>query len=98
MRYDVTLTAITGGNGGFVSFASAEAVHYAFFLDAPVAFAVQDGSGATVPIEESATSSPECSDIRGRHVVDLGVGTFFLSLGPATESEVSIVIEESGGH
>src|SRR5687768_13799878 len=37
MRYDVTLVAVTGGNGGFVEFAADEEGDFVFFFDANVA-------------------------------------------------------------
>jgi hypothetical protein len=76
-----------------VRFAAPAAGDYVFFLNQDVAFEVFDGSQAPVTIEESTTSNPACTDIRGRHVVPLGVGTYHLSLGPTTQTSVSIVVE-----
>jgi FAD/FMN-containing dehydrogenase len=93
-RYDITLVDVTGGKGGSVSFASSEAAEYVFFLNADVPFKATDASGQTVAIEASATSSSECGDIKGRHIVPLGVGTYTLSFGPTSATSVSLVIEE----
>jgi hypothetical protein len=98
MRYDITLVPVVGGNGGFVTFAAAEATDHVFFLDADVALGLDDGTGAGVTIEESASSSPECDEIRGRHVAELRVGTVYVELGPTTETEVSLVIEAMHDH
>src|SRR5688572_777343 len=94
MRYDITLVPVTGGNGGVVAFAAPEAGGYIFFLDATVPFAISDATGAPVTLEDSATSSTACADIKGRHVADLAVGTYNLSFGPTTATAVSLVIEE----
>ncbi|HWM84507.1 MAG TPA: hypothetical protein VNO33_01690 [Kofleriaceae bacterium] len=98
MRYDVTLVPVDGGNGGTVAFDSAEAADFVFFLGADVALGITDSGAQAVTIEESATSSPECVEIRGRHVAELTVGTHYLSLGPTAEESVSLVIEHAAGH
>jgi hypothetical protein len=93
-RYDISLTAGTGGNVGSVSFAVAEASDYVFFLGSNVTLKVTNGSGE-VAFEESATSSTECTNIKGRYVAPLSVGTYTLTFGPTSESSVSLVIEET---
>lgn len=97
-RYDIALVDVAGGKGGAVSFAVSEATDYVLFTSAPVPVKVTNGSGATVAFEESTNSSALCSDIQGRHVVPLTVGTHTLTFGPSTLSSVSLVIEESGTH
>lgn len=100
-RYDVTLAAMNGQRGGSVTFAASEATDYVFFLGADVPFSVANASGQAVAIEESAKSSSECGEIKGRHVVPLTVGTFTLSFGPSSLTSVSLVVEEAaheGGH
>ncbi|RKH50601.1 hypothetical protein [Corallococcus llansteffanensis] len=97
-RYDIALVDVAGGKGGAVSFAVSEATDYVLFTNAPVPVKVTNGSGATVEFEESATSSELCTDIKGRHVVPLTVGTHTLTFGPSTLSSVSLVIEEGGEH
>ncbi|MBE4751958.1 hypothetical protein G4177_27705 [Corallococcus sp. ZKHCc1 1396] len=97
-RYDITLVDVAGGKGGAVSFAVSEATDYILFTNAPVPVKVTNGSGATVEFEESTNSSETCTDIQGRHVVPLTVGTHTLTFGPSTLSSVSLVIEEGGEH
>ncbi|NOK38679.1 hypothetical protein D7W79_42210 [Corallococcus exercitus] len=97
-RYDIALVDVAGGKGGAVSFAVSEATDYVLFTSATVPVKVTNGSGATVEFEESATSSTLCTDIQGRYVVPLTVGTHTLTFGPSTLSSVSLVIEESGEH
>jgi hypothetical protein len=94
-RYDITLTDVTGGKGGVVSFAVAEAADYVIFTSADVPVAVKDANGQTVAIEQSAKSSSECTEIKGRHTVPMAVGTHTLTFGPTTATSVSIVIEEA---
>jgi hypothetical protein len=94
-RYDITLPPGTGGNVGSVSFAAGEATDYVLFLGANVPVKVTDSSGQDVEFEMTATSSAECSEIKGRNLVELGVGTYTLTFGPTTQSTVSLVIEEA---
>lgn len=89
----------TATRGGYLSFAPDAEAHYVFFLGADVPFAVEDSSGGSVAIHEScdpAACSDACADIRGRHVVELSVGTYYLSFGPTSETEVALVREEEG--
>ncbi|NNC17549.1 hypothetical protein HJC22_17680 [Corallococcus exiguus] len=97
-RYDIALVDIAGGKGGAVSFAVSEATDYVLYMSAPVPVTVTNSRGVAVEFEESATSSSLCTDIKGRHVVPLTVGTHTLTFGPSTLSSVSLVIEESGEH
>jgi hypothetical protein len=96
-RYDITLTDVTGGKGGTVSFAAAEAVDYILFTSADVPVIVKDTGGTTVAPEASVKSSSACTEIKGRHTVPLSVGTHTLTFGPTTATSVSLVIEEAGG-
>jgi hypothetical protein len=99
MRYDISLVEVDGGNGGTVAFDADEATDFVFFLSADVDLAITDSSEQEVAIEESATSSPECDEIRGRHVAELTVGTHYLTFGPTPEEQVSVVIEHADhGH
>lgn len=95
-RYDTALVDVTGGKGGVVDFGASAAGLHVIFLSADVPLFINDATGAPVAIEDSATSSTACADIKGKHVVDLGVGTYHLILGPTTETEVSIVVEPLG--
>ncbi len=95
-RYDITLPAGSGGNVGSVSFEAGEASDYVFFLGSNVTLKVTNvTSGQAVTFEESATSSTECTEVKGRYVAPLQVGTYTLTFGPTSESSVSLVIEET---
>jgi hypothetical protein len=93
-RYDLTLPS----GSGSVSFAAGEATDFVFFLSADVPLKVSSSAGAQVDFESSAKSSEQCSDIKGRHVAPLQVGTYTLTFGPSSLDKVSLVIEEAGGH
>jgi hypothetical protein len=94
-RYDVALVDITGGKGGTVTFAAAEAVDYILFTSADVPVAIKDANGMTVAAEASAKNSSECTEVKGRHTVPMKVGTHTLTFGPTTETSISVVIEEA---
>lgn len=94
-RYDITLTDVTGGKGGSVSFAAAEATDYILFTSADVPVTVKDSGGMTVAPEASVKSSSTCTEVKGRHTIPLSVGTYTLTFGPTTATTVSLVIEES---
>ncbi len=95
-RYDITLPAGTGGTGnvGSVVFEVSEPSDYVLFLGADVPVAVSSG-GQSVAFEESAKSSEQCTEVKGRYVVPLQVGQNFLTFGPTSQGSVSLVIEET---
>jgi hypothetical protein len=96
-RYDVTLAAVTGGNGGVVTFA-ADAGDHVFFFSESVEVTFATVAGAVVTPEEDATSSAVCTEIRRRYVVPLEVGTYALTFTPSAATAVSVVVEEAGAH
>jgi hypothetical protein len=93
----VALVDVAGGRGGFVAFRAAAAAGYVFFLSANVAFGVSDAAGAPVTLEQSRGDLGACAEVSVEHTVALEVGTWTLSLGPTSETTVSLVIEEEGG-
>jgi len=94
-RYDITLADGPDGKQGSVSFAASEAAEYVIYTNADVPLTLTTASGEPVEIEESASRSEGCADIKGRHVVPLTVGTFVLTFGPTAEATVSVLIEEA---
>lgn len=96
-RYDISLIDVTGGKGGSVTFAVAEEGDYLFFINEDVPMSIQTINGVAIQPEEVVKSSTECSDIKGRYTVDLGVGTHVLTFGPTTKTSVSLVAEH-GAH
>jgi hypothetical protein len=100
-RYDISLIDVTGGKGGSVSFAVAEANTYTLFLNGEVPVNLKDANGQRIEVLASGTGSSECSEIKRRHTFELAVGTYSLSFGPTTAGSVSLVIVEAdqkGGH
>jgi hypothetical protein len=96
-RYDITLVDVTGGKGGSVSFAAAEGIDYILFTGADVPVTVKNSGGTAVNPEASATSSSECTEVKGRFTYPLSVGTYTLTFGPTALTSVPLVIEEAGG-
>jgi hypothetical protein len=97
-RYDISLIDVTGGKGGSVSFAVAEAADYILFTGADVPVVVKDANGQTIAFEQTATSSSACTEIKGKFTVPLAVGTQTITFGPTSATSVSLVIEEGGEH
>ncbi|CAM4496980.1 MULTISPECIES: hypothetical protein [Myxococcus] len=96
-RYDITLMSGSEGNQGMVAFAASEAADYVIYTNADVPLSVTTSSGEAVEIEESTSSSKGCTDIKGRHVVPLTVGTHYLTFGPTSVATFGVLIEESHG-
>ena len=97
-RYDITLADGPDGKQGAVSFAVSEAADYVIYTNADVPLSITTASGDAVEIEESTSSSTGCTDIKGRHVVPLTVGTHLLTFGPTSTATVSVIVEESHDH
>jgi hypothetical protein len=97
-RYDLILVSAPETDGKLltVSFTPPESGRYVLFTNADVPVTVDLRDGTRVPKQESAKSSPECSEIKGRHVVALeGMTLYRLTLGPSrSEQSVSLVIEK----
>lgn len=94
-RYDITLVASGSEKVGKVLFNSSEANDYLFFLNQDVAFQVKDSEGKIVALEASATGSVKCGIVKGRHLVELGVGGYTLHFGPTSLPMVGMVVEEA---
>lgn len=94
-RYDITLVASGSQKVGKVLFNSGEANDYLFFLNQDVAFQVRNSEGQVVALEASATGSVKCGIVKGRHLVELGVGGYTLHFGPTSLSSVGMVVEEA---
>ena len=95
-RVNVALTAIEGGNGGFVTFPATEAAEFIFFLSDDVPVEIFDPMGNEVIPELTEMGSELCDDIAIAHHVDLEIGTYTLLLGPTDVTSVGIVHEEAG--
>ncbi|EAU62707.1 hypothetical protein STIAU_7222 [Stigmatella aurantiaca DW4/3-1] len=92
-RYDISLVDATGGKGGSVTFAASEEGDYLFFVSEDVPLTIRTANGVAVEPEAVAKSSTECSEIKGRYTVELGVGTHVLTFGPTSKTSLSFVAE-----
>lgn len=99
-RYDLTLpvTASPGSFLGHVTFAAPAAGDFIVFTSAAIPVKVTTAAGADVAPESTASSITECTEVKGRHVFELGVGTHYVALGPATNNSVSVVVEPGHEH
>lgn len=97
-RFDITLQSVDGGMGGSVSYASGEEGDYVFYLSQDVSLTVADTNGVEVPLEASENPGEVCTFIVTYHTVELGLGTYTLTLGPTTATSVSLEAELSGEH
>jgi hypothetical protein len=100
-RYDITLPASASQYVGNVSFAPDHAGLWILFLNSDAPVVVKNGAGTTLTPTATATSSTQCTEIKGRHTYDLAVGTNVITIGPTTATSVGMVIEhshEAGGH
>jgi hypothetical protein len=91
-RYDDNLD----GGMGHVRFAATEAGDAILFADQQVELAVQTVAGANVAAESTATSIPECTQVKIRAVYPLQVGTYVIRLVGSSASKVGLVIEAHG--
>ena len=94
----MTLAAAAGGQAGHVTFASGKAGEYIFFTSAAVTLQLRNATLVDVPAEISAASISECTDVKGRHVFDLQVGTYVVALSSPTIDKVSLVVEGGAAH
>jgi hypothetical protein len=96
----ITLIELAGANGGYVTFQAPAAGEYVFFFDQDVPLSVQSSAGSDVLIEEScdpSACSATCDLVKGKHLVDLAVGTYYLELGPTDLASVHLAHEALGG-
>lgn len=92
-RADITLVEVPGGNGGFVRYEANKATDFVFALDKNVPLAFTGPGGEAVAVEKTEIGSAECSEVGVRHRIELAVGSYTLSFGPTTETEVRMVVE-----
>jgi hypothetical protein len=96
--YTVTLPAAAIGFSGFVSFAASELGYYGVYLDQGATAGFSTSAGTAITPVESGTSSAACTEIMGRYMVPLEVGTTFILLSSPTVSTVNVVIEHHAEH
>jgi hypothetical protein len=93
VSYTIGLLA---GAPGYVTYDSTGEGDAYLFLDQSVGVKVFASDGTEVPLESSATSSEACVEIKGRHVVEVGVGVYYIELTAGDGlAAVNLVIEAS---
>lgn len=95
-RYDLTLRAFGGKQGGVVRFNSPAASDFVVFFGQDVPLRVTDATGQEVPVTLSK-GSLQCSDIVARYAVKLDVGVYYMQVGPTDLKSASVVIEDEHG-
>lgn len=101
IRWDIALVDRGGGAadlGGYVDLVVDEASESLLFLGADVAIALWDATGTEVAAEASNADITACAEVAVSHTFDLEVGTYLLEIGPTSETEVQLVVEQAGEH
>jgi hypothetical protein len=93
VRYDITLIAVDGGNGGAVTFAAGAAGHHAIALGADIELQAFDAAGVEIAPHHRNTGSAICEEVAADLGFELAVGTTTFVFGPTEATEVSVVIE-----
>ena len=96
-RHDVTLVDDAGQLRGTVVYEVGEATDYLVFFDKDIPVAFFDSLGVEIAAEGSEAVTL-CDEVAVQKTVELGVGSVELRFGPTSETTVSVVIEEAGGH
>ncbi|MBM3266531.1 MAG: hypothetical protein FJZ01_02685 [Candidatus Sericytochromatia bacterium] len=92
-RNRITLPASGSARAGYVKLNSDKAGDWQILLTRDVPLKVGDAGGTWVPPAASRSAFPDCPDIAAQYTVNLKLGTYYLYLGPTSETEVSIVTE-----
>jgi hypothetical protein len=83
---------------GYVLYESTVAGDTYLLLDQSIGVKVFAADNSEVTLESSATSSEQCAAIKGLHVVELGVGTYYFQLTAGGGlTSVNLVIEATDG-
>ena len=96
-RYDITLVPGDGGMGADAAYAADEATDFVFFLGRDVPHAFLDAGGEPV-VPEHTEPVDACTELAVHSLVELGIGTIRLRIGPTEADTVSLVVEEAAGH
>lgn len=97
-RWDITLTAVDGGNGGSVTFAPAEAGEFLFAMTADIPAMLFDGNGNEVALSAPGAEDGTCDLAQASYAVDAAIGTYTLSFGPTDATTVQLVVVHAGEH
>jgi hypothetical protein len=88
-RHDVTLVALTGGNGGSLQLDS-EGGRHIIYQTKTITLAVKDAAGTDVVM--TSVEEQECAEVVSSNDGVLPAGQLFINLGPSPESDVSLIV------
>lgn len=91
-RFDVTLGAVEGGNGGTVSITVDESIHVLLYVGSDVPLTLQDASGNEVVVGASEAVTA-CAELAMMYNYSLGIGSYTITFGPTTETSVLLLTE-----
>ncbi|MFH1812484.1 MAG: hypothetical protein ABIJ09_27375 [Pseudomonadota bacterium] len=89
------LVAFEGDQGGYLRVVPSAAGHIAFFFNKDLPVAVEDDGGATLTVHEQLLQPSTCASIQKIAVYELEAASYYLKLGPSSETAVDIVAEEA---
>jgi hypothetical protein len=89
-RIDITVPG-TGNRQAFARFAVSKAGDYVMYLNKATTLTVLNDAKAPVTPEATATAAAGCATAKARHTYPLTIGTYYVQLGPTTESQISFV-------
>lgn len=96
--FRVALADVDVGHGGMVRYQATEDGEFIVSSDHTVNLAFATADGAPVTIEAHHVGEAPCDDVAATWVVDLSVGTYFLTITDARAATVSLVVAEGGEH
>lgn len=96
-RLDLTFVDVGAGQGGVSVLKSGEAADFVLLMSADVPVKITDATGAEVKPEESNANPSGCAEAAVAHKIELAVGTYTLTFGPASDTGVKAVVSEVGG-
>lgn len=94
-RFDATLVAVDGGQGGDLSYAVSRAglLWVALSKDVPLQITREVDGQSLTPEEVVAGPDTGCDEVAWAAAYPVEVGTVRIRLGPTTQTQVSLVLE-----
>lgn len=93
-RWDVSLLAEGGARQGTLTLENDKAGDVAIYMskDLPLMLR-QSGQAGPVPFKSVVKAVDACGAVKARYVATLGVGLYWVDLGPHSEASVNMVVE-----
>ena len=93
-RWDVSLLAEGGARQGTLTLENDKAGDVAIYLNKDLPLVLrQSGQADPVPFKSVVKAVDACTAVKARYVATLGVGVYWVDLGPHTEASVNMVVE-----